>query len=307
MESASRRAFFTGRRASSASVWGHFSQRLRRVVAGAFHDDGEYNGFGRGRLLVSGPADVRHARDLCAEHGVVLVLDGVDYPSFPVGQSILRVDPAPAMAQCQPMPDAPDLWFVQPGCTVGELQQAGLPQFADFPSYLSVAACIADRTLMNWPTGQTWRSGLSMASVVLADGSTGVLGAFGPENRQPLATMTLQTLIPGLFRLAADVAAVDCLQSGYWPGRYRLDALSPQSGRTVNLSHLLLGHGGDLAWVDWMVFHAVPNPVTPPVLQGWGQATGRESDLWYTAQGLDLQVKGMFDPCGIFPHPGQEL
>lgn len=306
MESASRRAFFTGRRLSR-SAWGHFSQRLQRVVSGTFHDDGEYDGYGRGRLVVAGPADVRHARELCSEHGVVLVLDGLDYPAFPVGQSVLRVDPGRAMAQCQPMPDQPGLWFVQPGCLVGALQQAGLRQFDDFPGYLSAAACIADRTLMNWPTGQTWRSGLVLASVLLADGTTGVLGAFGAENRQPLATLTLQNLVPNLFRLAADTAASACRMAEYWPGRYRLDALHPTSGQVVNLSHLLLGHGGDLAWVDWMVFRSVPNPVTPPVLQDWGKHAGQEGDLWYSAQGVDMQVKGMFDPCGIFPHPGQEL
>lgn len=306
MVSTSRRAFFTGRRAAQTN-WGQFSQRLQRVVAGTFHDDGEYDGCGRGRLSVGGPADVRHARDLCSEHGVVLVLDGIDYPTFPVGQSVLRVDPGRDQAQCQAMPDAPHLWFVQPGCLVGELQQAGLKQFDDFPGYLSVAACVADRTLMNWPTGQTWRSGLMLASVVLADGTTSVLGAFGTENRQPLDSLTLQNLVPGLFRLAADTPARDCATAEYWPGRYRLDALMPEAGRVVNLSHLLLGHGGDLAWVDWMVFESVANPVAPPVLHGWGQQAGQPGDLWYTAQGLDLQVKGMFDPCGIFPHPGQDL
>lgn len=306
MESASRRAFFMGRRAVR-SAWGQFSQRLHRVVEGSFHDDGEYEGCGRGRLVCGAPADIRHARALCSEYGVVLVLDGLDFPAFPVGQSVLRVDPGRTMVQCQPMPDASHLWFVQPGCLVGELQQAGLRQFDDFPSYLSVAACVADRTLMNWPVGCTWRSGLMLASVVLADGSTGVLGAFGHDNRKPLDNLTLQQLVPGLFRLAADAPARECARSEFWPGRYRLDALMPAAGRGVNLSHLLLGHGGDLAWVDWMVFEAVSEPQAPPVLKGWGQQAGEPGDLWYTAQGIDLQVKGLFDPCGIFPHPGQDL
>ena len=306
MVSSSRRAFFTGRRPAQ-TAWGQFSQRLQRVIAGTFHDDGEYDGCGRGRLCAGGPADVRHARELCAGYGVVLVLDGIDYPSFPVGQSVLRVDPGRAQGQCQTMPDAPHLWFVQPGCLVGELQQAGLRQFDDFPGYLSVAACVADRTLMNWPTGQTWRSGLMLASVLLADGSTGVLGAFGADNRQPLENLTLQNLVPGLFRLAADAPARDCAKAGYWPGRYRLDALMPEAGRVVNLSHVLLGHGGDLAWIDWMVFESIPDPVTPPVLQDWGRQAGQPGDLWYTAQGIDVQVKGLFDPGGIFPHPGQDL
>ncbi|MGE4124497.1 MAG: hypothetical protein AB7E59_04435 [Pusillimonas sp.] len=306
MVSTSRRAFFTGRR-TAQTAWGQFSQSLQRVISGTFHDDGEYDGCGRGRLSAGGPADVRHALELCVLHGVVLQLDGLDYASFPVGQSVLRVDPRQGQAQCQALPDAPHLWFVQPGCLVGELQQAGVRQFDDFPGYLSVAACVADRTLMNWPTGQTWRSGLMLASVVLADGSTGVLGAFGPGNRKPLDSLTLQNLVPGLFRLAADVRARDCANAGYWPGRYRLDALMPATGRVINLSHLLLGHGGDLVWVDWMVFESVPEPVTPPVLQGWGQQAGQPDDLWYTAQGIDLQVKGLFDPGGVFPHPGQDL
>ena len=37
-----------------------------------------------------------------------------------------------------------------------------------------------------------------------------------------------------------------CRQEPHWAARYRLDALMPQPGRIVNLSHLLLGHGGDL-------------------------------------------------------------
>lgn len=306
MESSSRRAFFTGRRVAK-TAWGQFSQRLRRVVGGTFYDDGEYDGYGRGRLVVQGVADARHARELCAEYGIVMVLDGIDYPTLPVGQSVLRVDPGREMTKCQPMPDAPHLWFVQPGCLVGELQQAGLQQFDAFPSYLSVAACIADRTLMNWPTRQTWRSGLSLASVVLADGTTGVLGPFGTDNKQPLGSLTLQSLVPQLFRLAADAPARECAESEYWPGRYRLDALMPEAGRVLNLSHLLLGHGGDLAWVDWMVFEALRDPVSPPVLKDWGKQAGEPGDHWYTAQGLDLQIKGMFDPCGIFPHPGQDL
>ncbi len=306
MESSSRRAFFTGRRAAK-TTWGQFSQRLRRVISGAFYDDGEYDGYGRGRLTASGLADARHARDLCAEYGVVMLLDGLDYSSAIVGQSILRVDPGREMADCQPMPDAPHLWFVQPGCLVGELQQAGLKQFDDFPSYLTVSACIADRTLMNWPTGQTWRSGLSLASVVLADGATGVLGPFGADNRKPLGNLTLQNLVPALFRLAADTPARECAAAEFWPGRYRLDALMPEAQRAVNLSHLLLGHGGDLAWVDWMVFESVTNPVTPPALADWGKHAGEPDDLWYTAQGIDMQLKGVFDPCGIFPHPGQDL
>src|SRR5690606_41435032 len=43
-----------------------------------------------------------------------------------------------------------------------------------------------------------------------------------------------------------------------WPARYRLDALLPASGREVNLSHLLLGHGGDLVWIEWLIFSAIP-------------------------------------------------
>ena len=106
---------------------------------------------------------------------------------------------------------------------------------------------------------------------------------------------------------AADAPARECAESEYWPGRYRLDALMPEAGRVLNLSHLLLGHGGDLAWVDWMVFEALRDPVSPPVLKDWGKQAGEPGDHWYTAQGLDLQIKGMFDPCGIFPHPGQDL
>ena len=63
--------------------------------------------------------------------------------------------------------------------------------------------------------------------------------------------------MPALFQLSTGPDAAAC-RGGAWAGRYRLDALRPQAPATVNLAHLLLGHGGTLAWVQEVLRHAVP-------------------------------------------------
>src|SRR5690606_3260300 len=129
----------------------------------------------------------------------------------------------------------------------------GFSQFADLPCHITVAAWLADRTLCDWDTGETGCSGLVHASVLLADGTLASLGPFGEQNTKPLEGARLQNLVSSLFQVAAGSEAQACRHEPRWPARYRLDALFPVVGQTINLSHLLLGHGGDLGWVEWVV------------------------------------------------------
>ncbi|MAO50019.1 MAG: FAD-binding protein [Pusillimonas sp.] len=305
MPSLSRRAFFTGRRITN-DPWENFCQRMRRLVQGSFFNEGRVDGFGHARLSAKTPADVHHALMLCKEYEVVLLLDGLEQEAHQPGASVLWLDPSIYLKTCQPVPDTDDKWFVQPGCFVAELKQAGLTQFEAFPDYLTVAALIADRVHMNLPTGELWRMGLSHAGVLLADETTAVLGPFGVGQRQPLGTLTVQQLVPALFRLCAGDSARLCAESSHWPGRYRLDALMPANEHDVNLSHLLFGQGSDLCWAEWFVFQAMSEPVEPQPFRGVASGAFDETVV-YAAQDIDLHIKNQFDPCGIFPHPGQAL
>ncbi|MAK55468.1 MAG: hypothetical protein CML17_06455 [Pusillimonas sp.] len=305
MPSLSRRAFFTGRRISN-DPWENFCQRMRRLVQGSFFNEGRVDGFGHARLSVKTPADVHHALMLCREYEVVLMLDGLEQEAQPQGSPVLWVDPSIYLKTCQPVPDTDDKWFVQPGCFIAELKQAGLKQFEAFPDYLTVGALLADRVQMNLPTGALWKMGLSHASVLFADETTAVLGPFGAQQQQPLATLTLQQLVPSLFRLATTDSAKLCAESDHWPARYRLDAFMPADEQEVNLSHLLFGHGGDLCWTEWFVFRAMDTAVEPLPFRGVASDAFDETTI-YAAQDIDLHIKNQFDPCGIFPHPGQAL
>lgn len=306
MPSLSRRAFFTGRKISN-DPWESFCQRMRRLVRGSFFNEGLVDGFGHARLSVKDTADAHHALMLCREYGVVLRLDGLGQEAESQAGPVLWVDPSLDLKTCQPVPDSPGRWFVQPGCFVTELKQAGLKQFDAFPDYLTVAALVADRVAMNFPVGALWRMGLTHASVLLADETSAVLGPFGQYQQQPLSTLTLQQLVPALFRLATGESAKLCSSQDHWPGRYRLDALQASSpGHDVNLSHVLFGHGGDLCWIDWMVFEAMPEAAEPAAFRGVASDAFTEMVV-YAAQDTDFHIKSQFDPCGIFPHPGQDL
>lgn len=307
MQSSSRRAFLTGRR-SAPSPWEQFCRRLRLAVGGDFLDFGLYEGQGSARLTPSQGGDLRIACSLCREFGVVLALSGVNQADSLTGQSVLWIELDGSMAGCQPLPDQDGKWFVLPGTLLAELVDAGLTQFADQPGYLTIAAWVADRSLCAWAPGQSARSGLLNASVLMADGTAAVFGLFGANNRLPLSTLTQQKLVPELFSLASCEPALGFNRLPRWPARYRLDALSPAVGHDTNLSHLFLGHGGDLGWIEWMVFEA--QPALPSV--DWAEAyTSRpqvdQEGVWQQALTLDQKVKALFDPAHVFPNPGQDL
>ncbi|HEY9281690.1 MAG TPA: hypothetical protein VIP51_16605 [Eoetvoesiella sp.] len=320
MQSSSRRAFLMGRR-SARSPWDSFCQRMRRTVAGSFYEFGVQDGIGQARLSPSHAADVRHAHRLCAEYGVVLAVDGVGHAHELDDQSVLFIQPGREMAGCQRLAEGSAKWFVQPGCLLGELEAAGLRYFSDLPSHVTVAAWLADRTLCDWDTGETFRSGVVHASVLLAGGEIASLGPFGEHNRQPLGSLPVQKLVPALFQLASHPDAQVCRQQQRWPARYRLDALFPRAGQTVNLAHCVLGHGGDLGWVEWVVLdeellreppasQEPSNPYQPSARHApYFLSRAGQSDEGMTALAfeLDARVKDLFDPSGVFPHPGQDL
>jgi len=327
MQSEGRRAFLKGRRPPS-TPWERFGTRLRNAVAGEVIQLDATSDDKAARLVVKQPSDVHHALRLCREFGVGFALDGVPLTASQHGP-VLWVRPGPDVAACQRLEPGSSRWFVQPGCLLGQLEAAGLRAFADMPAHLTVAAWLADRTQCNWPTGRTVASGIVHASALLADGITVSLGAFGVENRKALDSLRLQTLIPALFQLANTPDARLCLERAAWPARYRLDALIPAPGQTINLAHLLLGHGGDLAWVEWVVIDenlldpkaAAESLLEMPRLDffeaeqgtGWGAGMDAgsgpcdEVNLARAAQELDAAVKTLFDPEGTLPHPGQML
>ncbi|WP_143322735.1 hypothetical protein [Candidimonas nitroreducens] len=308
MPSPSRRSFLMGRR-PSRDPWDNFCQRMRRSIVGTFFDYGAEQGVGSARLVPAEPADVHHARTLCAEYGVLLTLGGVPQGSQPLGQSVLWVEPGREMAACRRLKEGGSQWFVQPGCLLGDLEEAGFRQFADWPSYLTVAAWLADRTLCDWDGGQTHMSGLDHAAVMLADGSTMTLGPFGTDSNQALPNLSAQQLVSSLFELSARTEAQACRRLGPWPARYRLDALLPAEGHTINLSHLVLGQGGALCWVEWVVLNErrmAPRPDTGrPDFSTHHDSS--EDEAWFFAADLDARVKTLFDPSDLFPYTGQDI
>jgi hypothetical protein len=249
--------------------------------------------------------DVYRARALCHEYGVTLALDGIPSPAPLDDAPVLWVEPGSAMARHERLgPDDPR-WFVQPGCLLGELESAGLPQFRDQPPHLTVAAWLADRRSCDWDRGQTAASGLVHAQVLLADGTQANLGAFGVDNRKPLDNLRVQAMIPRLFELNAGIGKDASAASGTcWDARYRLDALSPAPGQTLNLSHLLLGHGGELGWVEWLVFD---ERLGTPADRPYESRYGHRPDFDAVTRPADQAVRALFDPDGLFPAQGQRF
>ena len=335
MDSRGRRAFLMGRR-PPGSPWEEFCGRLRRLSGASLSELSSEEGHQSARLVVQEPAAAHLALQACRQFKVTFALDGVADKAEPVGP-VLWVRPGAEMSAFKRMEPGSRLWFVQPGCLLGELEAEGFTAFADLPAYISVAAWLADRRLCNWASGRTAQSGLMHASAMLADGISVTLGAFGPNNRKALDHLRLQTLVPKLFNLSSSPEGRACAERSNWPARYRLDALTPSCGVELNLSHLLLGHGGDLAWVEWVVLDESacdPGAGTAVPLDLPGVAAGEAADdrrsgaghhrdgrvpaedlggsgpceavnLVRAAQDLDAAVKHAFDPDGVFPYPGQ--
>lgn len=306
MLSSSRRSFLRGRRLAS-EPWAQFRERLRRTVSGEFVEFRSDDRPPSARLTLHEVADIHHVLALCKTYGVVLALDGLTAPAATDDRPLLWVRPGRKLAGLERLDVAGERWFVQPGCTLGQLADAGLRAFAAWPAHINVATWLADRTLVDYGPGASAGSGLVHASLLLGDGTSVGLGPFGTTNTRPLQGLRLQQMVPELFQLVRSPEAVHCLQADFWPARYRLDALVEQPGQTLNLAHLCLGHGGTLGWLEWLVLDAdqVCSPGEPAE---WFGAEAVEAGGWGDAAFyLDARVKMLFDPDGIFPGTGQDL
>lgn len=223
--------------------------------------------------------DVAHARALCQEYRVALMLEGSEHPTART-QATLWVSPQPAGATLSLVDSQAGVWRADAGCTVEQLKETGVFAGMDLPPELSLAQWFAwpetvrgkvsgaarrDETLSSeqpWETGGREGGcalGLSMpeavrlverAEVLLADGTVEVLGPFGSNAQAPLRSLTVQRLVPKLFELAGSDAAQRCAQVIPWPACYRLDALLATATHEPNLAQVLFGHQGRLGWVQ---------------------------------------------------------
>jgi len=94
-------------------------------------------------------------------------------------------------------------------------------------------------------------------------------------------------------------------QQARWPARLRLDVLNPPLGAEVNLAWLLAGHGGCLAWVRavWFTGNPPATRLASPVDKTQVPAGSTDlpgSETLAAAQVLDLEVKRIVDPQGVF-------
>ncbi|MGE6916285.1 FAD-binding protein [Achromobacter kerstersii] len=285
----SRRAFLLGRRPAQ-TPWAAFMQRLKLLCHGQVQDLGEDGPGGAQAILTpTRDADVAHARALCAEYRIVMTLEGATGPYASSSRPRLRIDPS-ALTGLARLAGEPPRWRAQPGVPLAALTQAGLRQFADFPGAMTLAEWLAAPA--PWPAGRCAASGVLAVDVMFADGIEETLGPFGEADVQPLRSATVQSLVPALFQLASGGDAFATHDGYHWLGRYRLDALKPLAPATVNLAHLLLGHGGTLAWVQSVTLTDAPAwNETGPAPETPGLATVR----------LDGRVKALFDPDGRFP------
>ena len=299
----SRRAFLFGRR-TPPTAWGQFCSRLARTTEGPVRwnqDAARPQAWLRPRREV----DIFHARALCAEYGVCLALEGTALPAEPMPRGVLWAEPGADWAQLSPVRDPAGGWRADAGCLVGALQQAGMvmPEGAD--SAQSVAGWLASPAAAAWAPGEGWRSGIERVEVLLSDGTTATLGAFGAGARDPLDSLTVQRMVPRLFELAGSEPAAGWARASCWPSRLRLDALNPPHGADVNLAWLLAGHGGCLAWVRAVWFSgkasAAPAAAAPAKPADPGPDPDPDPDALAAARALDEEIKRIVDPRGLFP------
>ncbi|MGG4604724.1 hypothetical protein ACLPHM_08025 [Paenalcaligenes sp. Me131] len=302
MHSESRRAFLSGRKhVEQVSAWDQFCLQLSQKA------HGEKRLLGEGQLCFTPetPADVHHARNVCALHQVVMGVEGVPHRHSDDVLPTLWLDPQ-RLNKFQILQPETGQWFVQPGCLLGALSEAGLHGLAAWPAEWTIAAWLLDRHSQSWRTGHTHLSGVVHASLLMDDGTVSSLGAFGQNNTKPLNTPRLRQLVPQLFQLQSSEAGQACLAVAEWEARYRLDALQPvQAGQDLNLAHLLLGSGGDLGWLEWVVLDA--RCLATEALWEQSQAgVVSEKSLQIAAADIEMEVKQCFDPKGYFTHPAQE-
>lgn len=299
----SRRGFLFGRR-TAPTQWGQFCARLARICAGQVRWDDQPDQQ-CAWLVPARQVDVLHARALCQEYRVQLVLAGTQRVQRQRPSDLLPprlfVESGAAWAQLMPADDSGAVWRADAGCSMRSLQQVGIAAVQDADPEQTVAQWLASSDAARWPIGLGALSGIEELEVMLADGTVAQLGPFGANATRPLRSMTVQKMIPKLFELASSPEALASAQAEHWPVKFRLDALMPAAGEDVNLAWLMAGHAGQLGWVQTVWFKRE------------GIETGRETLVQYAQSSeylpvsvegcvkLAQQLKALFDPAGIFP------
>jgi len=321
----SRRAFLMGRR-TAATPFEQFCARLERTCLGSVRTEPSIAQLGGAPLAWLKPVrqeDVAHARALCQEYRVALMLEGVDRPTERA-QATLWVSPQPAGATLSLVDARTGVWRADAGCTVEQLKETGvfagmslapeltLAQWFAWPETVRSAVPSAvrkdDAHSLERPCVSTEREGgcelasvmpdalrlVEQVEVLLADGTVEVFGPFGATAQAPLRSLTVQRLVPKLFELAGSGSAQRCAQLTPWPGRYRLDALIASATHEPNLAQLLFGHQGRLGWLQtlWLK-RADTLPQVPR------RALASEQDRELALQ-LDQELKHILDPLGVF-------
>jgi hypothetical protein len=234
--------------------------------------------------------DVAHARALCQEYRVALILDGGKPPTA-LTQATLWVSPQTEGATFSLVDTEAGIWKIDAGCSLAQLQETGV--FAEM-------ALGSERTLAHWfawPGMSEAVRVVERAEVMLADGTVEVLGPFGASAQAPLRSLTMQRLVPKLFELAVSDAAQRCARVIPWPACYRLDALIATATHEPNLAQLFFGHQGRLGWVQTLWLRRTDPAVAPQ--RSAQTKVDRAIQTPLTAQ-LDEELKHILDPLGVF-------
>lgn len=287
-----RRSFLFGRR-TPPTPWGQFCARLSRSCAGqvTWRNDGQ----AQAMLTPAREQDFLHARALCSEFGVKMALWVEPIPqAFP--DPVLWVEPGRAWARAVPAEPTQQAWRVDAGCSMGQLQALGFALAQDVDPGWSVAQWLASPLSARWPLACGSQSGILRAEILMHDGSRESLGPFGASAVEPLRSITMQLMVPGLFQLLQHPSFVNMTDRQANLSGYRLDAMLDAPTQEINLARLLAGHGASLGWLLAVWLH-----------RGAGK---RASSIPVSVMGLDVekhdkaaldeQVKHLFDPHGIF-------
>jgi len=288
-----RRAFLFGRR-TPPTPWGQFCARLYRSCAGkvTWHEDGS----AQAMLVPQREQDLLHARALCGEFGVRMGLWMEPLPPIP-DEPVLWVEPGRAWAQAVPVEPTQQAWRVDAGCSMGQLNALGFSLALGVDPDWSVAQWLASPLSSRWPLACGSQSGILRADILMHDGSRESLGPFGASAVEPLRSITMQHMVPGLFQLSQHPLLAGLSKGqGTFPG-YRLDAMLDRPTQDINLSRLLAGHGGSLVWLLTVWLHRRTELDSAKVI---APPAKFDSARQYEIAALNAQVKHLFDPRGIF-------
>jgi len=289
----SRRNFLFGRRVP-ASPWEQFCSRLSRTTRGSVNWESDKN-IAVAFLRPSCEKDLLHAHALCREYGVQIWLDGLPRP-IGAQRPALWIESGAAWAQLEPVDETEQIWRADAGCKIGDLHAKGFDWLADIDPKWSVAMWLASKFSAHWPTSQGEYSGLMKAEVLLADGTTASLGAFGENAKEPLRSLTVQRMVPKLFELSNSPIAQDLIRAERWYGGFRIDSIVSQNS-DVNLARILTGHGGSLVWLLSVSLARTLSRWPAPICS---EHTSMPEVSVLDLSRFDQQIKDAFDPTGVF-------